>query len=98
LAGLVAGEVLAPTPERLRELELAAKTDGRKAVAYYDFTFSAVKSVYAALPAEGFTAEADLVANAHRDAVAGAMDYAENHIGYTRVGYHGRADPTSRGR
>jgi conjugative relaxase-like TrwC/TraI family protein len=93
LAGLVAGEVLAPTPERLRELELEAKTDGRKAVAYYDFTFSAVKSVsvyYAALLAEGYTAEADLVASAHRDAVAAAMDYAEQHIGYTRVGYHGR--------
>jgi hypothetical protein len=84
LAGLVAGQVLAPTPERLRELELAAKTDGRKAVAYYDFTFSAVKSVsvyYAALLAEGFIAEADLVVDAHREAVAAAMDYAEKHIG-----------------
>ncbi|MDT7707357.1 MAG: hypothetical protein QOG20_2964, partial [Pseudonocardiales bacterium] len=36
LAAAVAREPLSPSPERLRELELAAKTDGRKAVAYYD--------------------------------------------------------------
>jgi conjugative relaxase-like TrwC/TraI family protein len=84
-----------PTSERLRELELVAKTDGRKAVAYYDFTFSPVKSVsvyYAALLAEGFVAEAELVVAAHRDAVEAAMAYAETHIAYTRVGYHGRAE------
>jgi conjugative relaxase-like TrwC/TraI family protein len=84
-----------PTPERLRELELAAKTDGRKAVAYYDFTFSPVKSVsvyYAALLAAGLTGEAELVVAAHRDAVDIAMAYAEKQIGYTRVGYHGKTE------
>ncbi len=93
LAAAVAREPLPPSPERLRALELAAKTDGRKAVAYYDFTFSPVKSVsvyYAALLAEGFLAEAELVVAAHRDAVDIAMAYAESHAAYVRVGYHGR--------
>jgi hypothetical protein len=68
-----------PTPERLRELELAAKTDGRKAVAYYDFTFSPVKSVsvyYAALLAAGLTVEAEMVVAAHRDASRGRSTVA----------------------
>ncbi|MCW2718475.1 MobF family relaxase, partial [Pseudonocardia sp.] len=93
LAAAVAREPLAPSPERLRELELDAKTDGRKAVAYYDFTFSPVKSVsvyYAALLAEGFLEEANLVVTAHQDAVDIAMAYAESHAAYVRVGYHGR--------
>jgi conjugative relaxase-like TrwC/TraI family protein len=84
-----------PTPERLRELELVAKTDGRKAVAYYDFTVPPVKSVsmyYAALLAAGLTAEAELVLAAHRDALDIAMAYAEKHIAYTRVGYHGKTE------
>ncbi len=93
LAASMTREPLPPSPERLAALELAAKTDGRKAVAYYDFTFSPVKSVsvyYAALLAEGFLAEAELVVAAHRDAVDIAMAYAESHVAYVRVGYHGR--------
>ncbi len=81
------------TPERRRELELAAATDGRKAVAYYDFTFAPPKSVsvyYAALLAAGEFEAAAEVAAAHDRAVATAMAYAEEHIGYTRTGYHGR--------
>ena len=81
------------TPERRRELELAAATDGRKAVAYYDFTFAPPKSVsvyYAALLAAGEFEAAAQVARAHDRAVETAMAYAEEHIGYTRTGYHGR--------
>ena len=56
------------TPERRREIELAAATDGRKAVAYYDFTFAPPKSVsvyYAALLAAGeFEAAAQVAARA----------------------------------
>jgi hypothetical protein len=77
---------------RRAELELAARTGGRTTVACYDFTFSAVKSVAvydAALLGAGLAAEAELVAGAHRDAVAVAMGYAEAHIAYARVGDHG---------
>ncbi|MGE0170949.1 MobF family relaxase [Nocardioides sp.] len=81
------------TPERRRELELAAAADGRKAVAYYDLTFSPAKSVsvyYAALLAAGQTEAAAAVAAAHDRAVETAMAYAEEHVAYTRTGYHGR--------
>lgn len=81
------------TPERRREIELAAATDGRRAVAYYDFTFSPPKSVsvyYAALLAAGDVEGAAQVARAHDRAVEIAMAYAEEHIGYTRTGYHGK--------
>jgi hypothetical protein len=37
------------SPAAAAKLEVAARTDARKPVAYYDFTFSTVKSVYAAL-------------------------------------------------
>lgn len=85
-------------PEQKAELELAAKADGRKAVAYYDFTFSPPKSVsvyYAALMAAGRYEEAAGVVAAHNRAVERAMDYAEQHVAWTRTGYHGR---TSDGR
>jgi len=94
-ARITAGLAAEPdaTPERRREIELAAATDGRKAVAYYDFTFSPPKSVsvyYAALLAAGDVEGAAQVARAHDRAVEIAMGYAEEHIGYTRTGYHGR--------
>lgn len=81
------------TPEQRRQLELAAANDGRKAVAYYDCTFSPPKSVsvyYAALLAAGDTDGAARVAAAHDRAVERAMAYAEDHVGYVRSGYHGR--------
>jgi TrwC relaxase len=71
------------TPERRRELELAAATDGRKAVAYYDFTFAPPKSVsvyYAALLAAGEVEAAAQVARAHDRAVEAAREDAEEHI------------------
>ncbi|MBW0105282.1 MobF family relaxase, partial [Pseudonocardia sp. KRD291] len=93
LAALVAKEPGEPTPERLRELETAAATDGRKGVAYYDFTFSAPKSVsvyWAALLAAGADEQAAAVAGAHDKAVEIAISYAEQHVAYTRTGWHGR--------
>jgi conjugative relaxase-like TrwC/TraI family protein len=81
------------TPERRRQLEVAAAADGRRAVAYYDFTFSPAKSVsvyYAALLAAGQHGAAGEVAAAHERAVTRAMAYAEEHLVYTRAGYHGR--------
>lgn len=81
------------TPERRRDIETAVQGDSRKAVAYYDFTFSPVKSVsvyYTALLSAGATEDAAKVLDAHRDAVTVAMDYAERHASYTRTGYHGK--------
>ncbi|GEL25724.1 hypothetical protein PSU4_46780 [Pseudonocardia sulfidoxydans NBRC 16205] len=81
------------TPERIKEIELAARTDGRKAVAYYDFTFSPVKSVsvyYTALVAAGAHAEAETVLQAHREAVDVALGHLEEHGAYVRAGYHGK--------
>ncbi|MDN5918659.1 MAG: relaxase domain-containing protein [Pseudonocardia sp.] len=80
-------------PEQIAELERAASNDGRKAVAYYDFTFSPPKSVsvyYAALMAAGKPEEAAEVVAAHNRAVERAMGYAEQHVAWTRTGYHGR--------
>nr|ABN48424.1 ORF16 [Amycolatopsis benzoatilytica] len=81
------------TPERLKEIQDAARTDGRKAVAYYDFTFSPVKSVsvyYTALVSAGAHEAADKVLKAHREAVDVALGYLEKHGAYVRTGYHGK--------
>ena len=62
-------------------------------MAYYDLTFSPAKSVsvyYAALLAAGDVEGAAAVAAAHDRAVEVAMAYAEEHVAYTRTGYHGR--------
>ncbi|MDN5919911.1 MAG: AAA family ATPase, partial [Pseudonocardia sp.] len=61
-------------------------------VAYYDFTFSAPKSVsvyWAALLAAGATEQAAAVAAAHDRAVEIAIAYADKHIVSTRTGWHG---------
>jgi conjugative relaxase-like TrwC/TraI family protein len=88
--------------ERTREIENEVRADGRKAVGYYDLTFSPVKSVsvlWAALLSEGRQAEAAEVIEAHREAVAEAMAWAEREVAYTRVGYHGQTSQgTSVGR
>lgn len=79
------------SPERLRQLEARAAQDGRRPVAYYDFTFSPVKSVsvfYAALVTAGDTERAGAVREAHDEAVRIALDYAEQHVAYTRAGRH----------
>lgn len=81
------------TPERIKEIRDASRTDGRKAVAYYDFTFSPVKSVsvyYTALVSAGAHEAADKVLKAHQEAVDVALGYLERHGAYVRTGYHGK--------
>jgi len=93
LEALKAAEKGPVSEERLQELERqAASSDTRKGVAYYDFTFSAPKSVsvyWAALLAAGATEEAAAVAAAHDKAVEVAIAYADKHIVSTRTGWHG---------
>ena len=79
--------------ERRREIEAAAAASGRKAVAYYDLTFSPQKTVsilHAALRSEGRLADAQAVVDVHRAALAEAMEFVEREAAYTRSGYHGR--------
>lgn len=92
-AALVAKESGEVTPERERELRIEALACGRRPVAYYDFTFSAVKSISvyeAALRATGQTELADKVVEAHNRAVQVALDYAESRVIFTRTGSHAR--------
>lgn len=82
------------TPERLREIKQECLGGQRKSVAYYDMTFSPVKSVsvyYAALHSQGRAEDAQKVLAAHERAINKAMAYAEKHAAYTRTGYHGKA-------
>ena len=79
--------------ERRAEIADGVRADRRKAVAYYDLTFSPVKSVsvyWAALLAAGREDEANRVVAAHTEAVGEAMAWAEKEVAWTRVGYHGR--------
>ncbi|MCF7547312.1 MobF family relaxase [Pseudonocardia sp. WMMC193] len=79
--------------ERRREIEAVAAGSGRKAVAYYDLTFSPQKSVsilHAALRSEGRAEDAAAVVDVHRAALAEAMEFVEREAGYTRSGYHGK--------
>ncbi|MCD2191012.1 MobF family relaxase [Actinomycetospora soli] len=84
-----------PSPERARAMEREAAAGGTRPVAYYDFTFSPVKSVsvlYAAYLAAGLHGEAEKVRAAHDEAVKIALSYAEQHVAHTRFGRteHGR--------
>ncbi|MGE0346580.1 MAG: MobF family relaxase [Gemmatimonadales bacterium] len=92
IAAAVAAEADAGE-ERLREIENTVRASGRKAVAYYDLTFSPVKSVsvlHAALRSEGREEQAQEVVEAHRAAIAVAMEFVEKEAAWTRTGYHGR--------
>ncbi|WP_194836095.1 MobF family relaxase [Nocardia sp. XZ_19_369] len=60
----------------------------RTAVAGYDFTFSPVKSV-SALWAIASPQLADMIATAHRHAVADALAWLESHALFTRLGRNG---------
>lgn len=82
------------TPERRAEIEWRVRGSQRKAVGYYDLTFSPAKSVsvlYAALSVAGRREEAEQVWAAHRAGVDAAMTYLQEEAGYSRAGYHGRA-------
>ncbi len=79
--------------ERIWEIRNTIGADGRKAVAYYDLTFSAPKSVsvyYAGLLAAGRYAEAERLLEVHRAAVDKAMAFVQTQAAYTRTGYHGK--------
>lgn len=92
LAAALAAEPEA-TPDRQREIADGVRAGGQRSVAYYDFTFSPVKSFsvqYAAYLAAGRHAEAAEMLRIQRDAVKIALDVAQEHAAYTRVGYHGR--------
>jgi conjugative relaxase-like TrwC/TraI family protein len=90
-------EALAREPdaagERRREITAGLSTKARTATAYFDFTFSPVKSVsvyWAALLVAGRAVEASNVVAAHHTAVAAAMAYAEREAAIVRSGYHGK--------
>lgn len=81
------------TEERQAEIANEVRANKAKAVAYYDLTFSPVKSVsvyWAALQAAGRDTEAQAVVDAHHAGVRAAMEYVEREAAYVRSGYHGR--------
>lgn len=81
------------TEDRQAEIRAKVRASERKAVAYYDLTFSPAKSVsvyWASLLAAGRTAEAENVVAAHNAGVAAAMAYVEREAAYVRSGYHGK--------
>ncbi|MBP2371539.1 MobF family relaxase [Pseudonocardia parietis] len=81
------------TDERKAQIRHEQYVDQRKAVGYYDLTFSPAKSVsvyYAGLVAQGRTAEAEKVMALHRAAVQKAMGFVETEAAYVRSGYHGK--------
>ncbi|WP_226351910.1 MobF family relaxase [Pseudonocardia sp. ICBG601] len=87
----LAREKGSPTAERVEEIRRAAESDGRRAVAYYDWTFSAPKSVsvyYAALLAAGAVEDAERVRGAHATAVEEAVSFADARVAVTRTGRH----------
>lgn len=81
------------TEERRAEIANEVRAETRKAVAYYDLTFSPVKSVsvyWAALLEAGQHAQAQAVVDAHHAGIRAAMEYVEREAAYVRSGYHGR--------
>jgi conjugative relaxase-like TrwC/TraI family protein len=81
------------TEERRAEIKQQVYAQTRKAVAYYDLTFSPAKSMsvyWTALLEDGRDAEAAKVVAAHRAGVAAAMAYVERETAFVRVGYHGK--------
>ncbi|WP_374203683.1 MobF family relaxase [Pseudonocardia sp. ICBG601] len=77
--------------ERVEEIRRSAESDGRRSVAYYDWTFSAPKSVsvyYAALLAAGAVEDAERVRGAHAKAVEAAVSFADARVAVTRTGRH----------
>ena len=71
----------------------ARKVPGRDTITYYDFTFSAPKSVSVAMALAPTDAERHIIIGAHRDAVAAAMDHLESIVAYARK----NAGPAARG-
>ncbi|MBE7248647.1 MAG: relaxase domain-containing protein, partial [Actinomycetospora chiangmaiensis] len=85
--------------ERRREIEVQTARNSKSNVAYYDVTFSPVKSVsvyYAALLAAGDTELALKVRQAHDQAVRIAINSAEADVAWAKTGRHGRASESGR--
>lgn len=93
-------EALAKEPEaseeRQREIEQRVRYGThRKAVGFYDLTFSVPKSVsvyHAALVTAGEHERADRVLGAIDQAAVDAMGVLEDRAAYTRTGHHGRSE------
>lgn len=88
------------TEERKRELYNEITRDKQTARGFFDFTFSASKSVsilHAALRAAGEDGKAAAVAEAHRAAITAAMSYAESEACWTRRGKHKQVEGRSVG-
>lgn len=85
--------------ERRVEIERSAQKNTRTTHAWYDVTFSPVKSVsvyYTALLAGGDEAGAAAVRQAHFDAIRIAIESVENDLAYVRTGRHEGKGPGGR--
>lgn len=100
LERLIAKEPVAPTPERLAELQFQARREQREPAHYYDLTFSPEKSwsvLYAGLKQAGMDAEAETLWGCLVEGYQAGMSDLMDRAGYVRTGRHsGRiADRTS---
>src|SRR5215204_3041354 len=80
------------TPERRRELEFEAAKSHRKAVHYFDLTFSPPKSwsvLHAAYERAGRTDDAAKLWESWLEGVGAGLNYIQREAGYSRAGYHG---------
>ncbi|MFC5066378.1 MobF family relaxase, partial [Actinomycetospora atypica] len=87
------------SPERQREIEVTTARNSRSNTAYYDVTFSPVKSVsvyYAALVAAGDVELAQQVRQAHDQAIRIAVESVQDQVAWAKTGRHGRASASGR--
>ncbi|MDN5919237.1 MAG: AAA family ATPase [Pseudonocardia sp.] len=85
--------------ERRFEIEVSAKRETRNPTAYYDVTFSPVKSLslyYTALLAAGDVEGAELVRESHNEAIRIAVASVEEDLAYVRTGRHEGKGPSGR--
>src|SRR5215207_8392467 len=80
------------TPERRKELEFEAAKSHRKAVHYFDLTFSPPKSwsvLHAAYERAGRHDDAAKLWESWLAGVGAGLQYIQREAGYSRAGYHG---------
>lgn len=102
-AAQIVADALKAEPEATRErrdqIEWSATKRARTTHAWYDVTFSPVKSVsvyYTALLAAGDERGAEAVRAAHFDAIRIAVEAAESDLAYVRTGRHEGKGPGGR--
>lgn len=102
-AAQIVADALKAEPEATRErrdqIEWSATKRARTTHAWYDVTFSPVKSVsvyYTALLAAGDERGAEAVRSAHFDAIRIAVEAAESDLAYVRTGRHEGKGPGGR--